>query len=242
MNTRITEVTAALEEMKVRRALAVALLDIWNDVRWYLRRSRRPRQQTLRTVFEAWIRLLCPFIPFAAEELNKKVMGNKGLISTAEWPSTKDFRVDSTAVVSEQLLTKVIEDARNLLKIVKKDHQKSTLNIYAPSEEANHFFVEMVRSGTDKAKRGETIKRFSGLGIRPDRVIKLEYELGSDLSQKIAEAADLDEYEVLADASQFLSREICIQIKVAKAGQKNIHDPANKAKDALPFKPAFLLE
>jgi hypothetical protein len=31
-------------------------------------------------------------------------------------------------------------------------------------------------------------------------------------------------------------------VKVAKSGQKGIHDPANKAKDALPFKPAFLLE
>ena len=186
--------------------------------------------------------MLCPFIPFAAEELNKKVLGNRGLMSTAESPSANDFRVDSTAVVSEQLLTKVIEDARNLLKIVNKDHQKTMLNIYAPSDEAKNFFVEMVKSGTDKAKRGETIKRFSSLGIRPDRVIKLEYELGSDLSQKIAESTDLDEYEVLADASEFLSREIGIEIRVAKAGQKDIRDPANKAKDALPFKPAFLIE
>ncbi len=240
MNTRITEVTAALEEMKVRRALAVALLDVWNDIRWYLRRSgKKPRQQTLRTIFEAWIRLLCPFTPFAAEELNK-IMGNKGLISTAEWPSTRDFSVDSTAVLSELLITKVIEDARNLLRIVKET--KNTLNVYTTSDEAGRFFVEMSKSGTDKAKRGETIKKFARLGIKPERVIKLAYELGSDLVQKISDAVDFDEYDVLAEASQFLSREIGVEVKVAKSGQKTIHDPVNKAKDALPFKPAFLLE
>jgi leucyl-tRNA synthetase len=226
--------------MKARRALAVALLDVWNDVRWYLRRSgKKPRQQTLRTVFEAWIRLLCPFTPFAAEELNK-IMGNKGLVSVAEWPSLRDFKVDSIALLSELLITKVTEDARNLLKIVKEP--KSILNIYTSSDEASRFFVEMSKSGRDKAKRGETIKKFSRLGIKPERAMKLEYELGSDLVKRISDAVDYDEYDVLREATQFLSKEIGVEVKVAKSGQKGVHDPANKAKDALPFKPAFLLE
>jgi leucyl-tRNA synthetase len=239
MSTRIAEVTASLEEMKVRRALAVALLDVWNDVRWYLRRSVKPREQTLKTIFEAWIRLLAPFIPFASEELNR-VMGNKGLISIAAWPSSSDFAVDNSAEVSELLITRVIEDARNLLKIIKEP--KSRLNIYTTSDQASQFFMEMAGTRSDRDKKAEVIRKFSKQGTKPERIIKLQHELGEDLVTKISEARDVDEYKVLAEASHFLSKEIGLQVSVARAGQRGIHDPANKAKDALPFKPAFLLE
>lgn len=187
MNTRIAEVTASLEEMKVRRALAVALLDTWNDVRWYLRRSVKPRRQTLRAVFEAWIRLLSPFIPFASEELNR-AMGNRGLISIAAWPSPSDFAVDNSAEVSELLVTRVIEDARNLLKIVKES--KSKLNIYTASDQASQFFMEMAKTRSERDKRGEVIKKFSKQGTRPERIIKLQHDLGDDLVANIFKHAE----------------------------------------------------
>ena len=55
-------------------------------------------------------------------------MGNKGLITTADWPSVVDFPLDEEAEVSELLVPKVIEDARNLLKIIKE--RKTRLTIY----------------------------------------------------------------------------------------------------------------
>src|SRR5208283_2595613 len=109
---KIEAVTASLEVMRTRRALSIALSDVWNDIRWYLRREEAPRKETLSRVFEAWIRLLAPFTPFAAEELNRKVMGGKGLISTADWPSSVDFPLDERAEVSELLVNTVIDDAR----------------------------------------------------------------------------------------------------------------------------------
>ena len=48
---RIEAVTASLEIMRTRRALSVALLELWNDIRWYLRRSGMPRRETLELVF-----------------------------------------------------------------------------------------------------------------------------------------------------------------------------------------------
>jgi len=51
-----------------------------------------------------------------------------------------------------------------------------------------------------------------------------------------------DEFEVLSEASEFMSSELGIQVLVQRAGAKDIHDPANKAKDALPTKPGFFLE
>jgi hypothetical protein len=51
-----------------------------------------------------------------------------------------------------------------------------------------------------------------------------------------------DEFSILSAASAFLSSELGIEVKVFKADQKDIYDPAKKANGALPFKPAFYLE
>jgi hypothetical protein len=39
-----------------------------------------------------------------------------------------------------------------------------------------------------------------------------------------------------------MSGELGVQVAVQKAGMKDIHDPADKARDALPTKPGFFLE
>ena len=180
---RIDSATKSLEEMKIRKALSVALLDVWNDIRWYLRRAEKPRYDTLKMVFETWIRLVAPFIPFAAEELNSR-MGNKGLITTADWPSVVDFPLDEEAEVSELLVAKVIEDARNLLKIIKE--QKTRLTIYVASDTAYGFFLALADSEKGgAANRGEVIRKYASSGIKPERVIKLHYELGQELVRRL---------------------------------------------------------
>ena len=237
---RIDLATKSLEEMKIRKALSVALLDVWNDIRWYLRRAEKPRYETLKMVFETWIRLVAPFIPFAAEELNSK-MGNKGLITTADWPSVVDFPLDEEAEVSELLVAKVIEDARNLLKIIKE--KKTRLTIYVASDAAAKYFLELANADKGgKGNRGDVIKKYASSGIKPERVIKLQYELGEELVARLTSLGKFDERAVLSDGAAFLSTEIGIEVRVFQAGGKKIEDPANKAKDALPFKPSFYLE
>ena len=237
---RIDSATMSLEEMKIRKALSVALLDVWNDIRWYLRRAEKPRYDTLKMVFETWIRLVAPFIPFAAEELNSR-MGNKGLITTADWPSVVDFPLDEEAEISELLVVKVIEDARNLLKIIKE--KKSRLTIYVASDTASAYFLELANSEKGGAgNRGEVIRKYASSGIKPERVIKLQHELGRELVARLTSLGKFDEFAVLSDGALFLSNEIGIEVRVFKAGEKNVEDPANKAKDALPFKPSFYLE
>src|SRR5271169_1495923 len=237
---RIDVATKSLEEMKIRKALSVALLDVWNDIRWYLRRAEKPRHDTLKLVFETWIRLVSPFIPFAAEELNTK-MGNKGLITTADWPSVVDFPSDEAAEVSELLVAKVIEDARNLLKIIKE--KKTRLTIYVSSDTATQYFLELANAEKGGAgNRGEVIRKYAPSGIKPERVIKLQYELGQELVARLTALGKFDEFAVLSDGVPFLSKEMVIEVRVFKAGGKKFEDPANKAKDALPFKPSFYLE
>jgi leucyl-tRNA synthetase len=239
MRRRVETVTASVETMKIRKALSVALLDVWNDIRWYLRREESPRRQTLELVTETWVRLLSPFIPFAAEELNQR-MGGKGLITMADWPSTIEFPEDAGAETAELLVNSVLEDARNLLKIIKES--KRSLTLYVASDDAREYFLELRRAQKEHGDRGAVIKKYAKTGIKPERVIKLQYELGEDLVETLEGLTGFDEFEILSRAAGFISSETGLEVTVFKAGAADIYDPAKKASGALPFKPAFYLE
>jgi leucyl-tRNA synthetase len=231
--------TGAMEEMKMRKAASVAFLELWNDLRWYLRRTAKPRRQTLEDVFAGWVRLISPFTPFVAEELNK-VLGGKGLASQADWPSPKDFPLDTESELAEHALERVMEDARRVLKVVKGN--SSRLNVYVASDEVASFFSEACAARRAGQNVGPLVKKHAALKVQPDRIFKLQYELGEELTSKYLEAPNFDEFKALSGASDFLSRELGLEVTVQKAGSKGVKDPHDRARSALPLKPAFYLE
>lgn len=239
VHRRIATVTQAMEELKIRRAAATTFLDMWNDVRYYIRRCTKPRKETLIDVFNVWLRMMAPFTPFMAEDLNRE-LGNKGLACQADWPALKDFPLDEEAELAETVVSKVIEDARNVLKVVKGPHSK--LNVYVSSDSARSYFMDLVAAKQKKENVGAVVKKFASLKIGPDRVFKLSFELGEEVVGKYLTHRGFDEHEALSDASEFMSRELGVTVSVQKAGNKGTRDPADKGKDALPMKPAFFLE
>jgi len=239
VHRRIVTATDAMEELKIRRASATIFLDIWNDVRYYIHRTAKPRKQTLVDVFNAWVRMMSPFTPFMAEDLNHE-LGGKGLVCQADWPYTKDFPIDEGAELAEAVMNKVIEDARNVLKVVKGPRTK--LNVYVCSDTAKRYFYELAAAKRKSENVGLVVKKFVALKIQPDRVFKLTFEIGDEMLTKLLSNKGFDEFKTLSDASRFMSDELGIKVVVLRAGTKDIHDPANKAKDALPTKPGFFLE
>jgi len=239
MHRRIEAVTGAMEEMKIRRASATAFLDTWNDIRYYLHRTKHPRKQTLVDVFNAWARTMAPFAPFMAEDLNHE-LGGRGLISQADWPSLRDFPLDEEAELAESVINKVIDDARNVLKVVKGPRSK--LNVYVCSDAARSYFFELASTKQKKGNVGQVVKKFAALKIQPDRVFRLTFELGEEMLEKLASHRGFDEFKSLSGAAEFMSGELGTKVIVQKAGTKGIRDPTNRAKDALPTKPAFFLE
>jgi len=237
-NRRIGSIVEAMDGMKVRRAAAEAYLDMWNDVRWYVHRCE-PRRQTLVDFFTAWVRVISIFTPFVAEELNRE-LGAKGLVCQADWPSPADYPVNELAELSESVVNRVLEDARNVLKVVKS--QKKTLNVYTTSDSARSYFDQLMKSREKGEKVGEVVKRFSSLRITPDRVFKIQYEVGEELLRKLASNPSFDEFAALSEASGFMSRELGVAVKVQKAGDRGSIDPSGKASGALPLKPALYVE
>jgi leucyl-tRNA synthetase len=238
LNRRVSAITEAMDQFKMRRASALAFLDLWNDIRWYIHRSDRPRKETLTTVFNAWVRLIAPFTPFVAEELNRE-LGSKAIVCQADWPSSKDFPIDEEAELAEVMLNRVLDDARNVLKVVKGPRTK--LNVYVASGSTRRYFEELTRT-KGKTNIGAVVKKYADLRIPPDRVFKLQHELGEEMVAKLLASPKLDEYETLADASDFISKELGIEVSVQNADSEQLHDPGKRAKGALPMKPALYIE
>jgi leucyl-tRNA synthetase len=239
VNRRIVTATEAIEELRMRRGSATIFLDIWNDVRYYLRRTEKPRRQTLMDVFNAWVRMMSPFTPFMAEDLNHE-LGGKGLVCQADWPSPKDFPMNEEAELAEEVLNKVIEDARNVLRVVKGP--RTRLNVYVCSDSARSYFFDLATARRKNEGVGQVVKKYTSLGIQPDRVFKLTFEIGEEMLAKLTAHRGFDEFRTLSSASEFMAGELGIKVLVQKAGAKDVHDPANRAKNALPTKPGFLLE
>ena len=127
----INNVTRNLEELKTRTALNEALFNVWNLLRWYIRRTEKINGKVILKAIDIWLRLLAPFIPFICEELWAKT-GHKPFISLAKWPEYKEEEVYMEAELSEMLIKETLEDIFEIKKLFKTKPTK--LVIYVAPE------------------------------------------------------------------------------------------------------------
>ena len=74
--------------------------------------------------FEIFLKLLSPVCPHIAEELWSK-LGNKNFVSVEKWPKYDENKIDEKLEERERQVEKTVEDAKNILKIMKDKKQES---------------------------------------------------------------------------------------------------------------------
>jgi len=93
---------------------------------------------------EAFLKLFGVICPHIAEELWEKI-GNKGFISLTKWPKFDKKKIDDKLEEQESQIEKVIEDVKNILKIV-EDKGKTSEKVYfyvLPDEKGNYNVDEL---------------------------------------------------------------------------------------------------
>ncbi len=118
LNTTIKNATASMEQLDLRKTIDISLFDFIRDLQWYQRRGGA-NKKLLKKVIGDWLKLLTPFTPHIAEELWCKI-GNKGLISKADWPSFNEKKIKAQLETAEKTIEQTFSDVRNILKIVGK--------------------------------------------------------------------------------------------------------------------------
>ena len=242
MQQRIAAATKCLTAFQTRQALQEAYNGVVSDLAWYRKRLAGAQQgAVVKDVMSQWIRLMAPVIPYTTEELWKKTGRDaNGLVSFAEWPVADESKINKAVEVSEELLQRTVEDIQSILKLVQIEAKKVTLCI-APEWKKEVF--KIVAGAEDKRNVVKTVMANEALRAKgkeatdaAQQTVKLVHSLAPELVSAIAEG--VDEEAVFTAAKEFIEKETGLTVEVV-AAETSGHA---KAKSALPFKPAIVVE
>jgi leucyl-tRNA synthetase len=242
LNQHIKKSTEALEVFQTRQALQESLFLLKKDVDHYLYRVKHLIDSqdpaiiyVLSTVLEAWIRLLAPFTPHTSEEL-WSAYGGEGFVSEAYWPEYDPDAVSVEIEKSEEFVQNVIKDVTQIKKMVKDDISK--VHIYL----APDWKWELYRIADEVGKPdiGQIMGRAIGANIYDDKkeIAAAAKKIGREMT-KTKYIGKINEEEILNDALDYITEEVGEEVIIHT---DDSYDPQNKAKNAMPYKPAMFME
>ena len=240
MQQRIAGATTALTKFQTRQALQEAYNGVVSDLAWYRRRlADGAPGAVLKDVMSQWVRLMAPVIPYTAEALWKKT-GHDGLISFADWPVADESKINPQIELSEGLLQRTVEDIQSILKLVQIEAKRVRMFV-AP--EWKHQVFSIVASAEDKRNVVKTVMADEALHARGKeaadaavQTVRLVHSLPPQIVSAVAEG--IDETAIFTAAKAFLEKECGLEVEVC-AAEGSDHP---KARSALPFKPAIVVE
>lgn len=242
LQRRIARATEDLENLRTRGALQASFFDLWQDVKWYMRRVE-PNRATLIQVLEAWIKMLSPYMPALCEEL-WNAMGNKSYVALSSWPKVEEKLINRSAELAEEMIEKTIEDAANILQL-RGIKPKKLVFYTAPrwkwqvykiaSEAATQMQRPEMKEIMARCMAQPELKKLGG------EIAKYVGELLKDVSRQKFEV-EVDEFKVLSEAKNFFEKEFECAVEIYRAEQSDAYDPMNKRRNAAPLKPAIYVE
>ncbi|MBS7640520.1 MAG: leucine--tRNA ligase [Candidatus Bathyarchaeia archaeon] len=247
---RIKAVTEAIENLKTRTAAEIALYEIWNDIRWYLRRRGSPNSMILKEVASIWVRLLTPFTPFLCEEL-WSILGNKGFISVAKWPEYDESKVDVRSEEIELFIKSLLDDTMNILRVTRLSPKKIYYYVAAPwkwrvymrlLEESLSRRLDMREVMKVLMTDAELRSMAKILAPLVSRLIEEVNSLPIERKQRLLKAGVIDEFYEISESKEFFEREFNATVMVYREDDPNKYDPRGKAQQSKPLKPAIYIE
>ena len=250
----ISQVTSAVEKMRLREALHEILFSFESDLNWYRKRTKAKNRKdisgVLHQINSTRVAMLSPFAPHIAEELWEK-LGHTGLVSTSQWPRISQEKVNSTSIQSEELLKSTINDITNILRVTKITPQKITIYT-ADSFKSKIYHSVLEKIMTEQTNMGIIMKELinnpdtTDVKKIPDFVQKTIKDILSEpteIRQTKLESKEFDEKEFLIKELIGLGKnEFGVDIQIFSESDSDIYDPKGKSRHARPFKPAILIE
>ncbi|MGM0590386.1 MAG: leucine--tRNA ligase [Halobacteriota archaeon] len=244
LQASVREVTAALEGSETRAASQAAFYGFEEHLRWYRRRAdfdRPGARWTLRYVLETRLRLLAPFVPFVANELHEQLTGTAA--EDAPWP-TVDGEFQSVPIeVEERQIKRLTQDIHDIVDVTGTD--PDVVRVYAAADWKRRVFDAVVDTGGDVGAVMGTVMQDESLRERGNEVNELAQQLVEvvrGLNDETLEAMrELDERAAYERAEEFIEREFDAEVEVYVEGD-DVYDPADRAGNAVPLRPAVHIE
>lgn len=245
---RIGNVIADLDEMKTKSAFQEAFYNFWNDMRHYLERAEMANQEIIDYASVTWLKLLAPFIPFTCDELSSSV-GKKELMSLSAFPSVEGARIHEESELEESMILQLSKDAKKIMKILKE--KPTTLHVYLPPQWAYSLMVSAIEAKKKNEKMSDLLVKFFEThpavpkNIVPATAQKIMKNL-NDLGESFVEpylknSSNVNESEAYKEGWSYLEKELGVTIDIHNY-EENVYDPKDRAKSAIPFRPALFFE
>ncbi len=243
INESIKKTTEAMENILFKSAVQYSFLDMQRHLRWYLKRANNnPNKDVINLFIETIIKLLAPFVPHFSEEC-WELIGRKSFASNERWPKANLKSINPELDSSEELIKNTMDDIRNVLKLVKIKPKNIKLFISASWKyelfkkvssliegryEHKYIMKEIMQNETFK-KHAEDISKFLPKVISSNKIPEII------LTQK-------QELTVIQESLDFITNELKQEFNCNVEILKEEESKDQKARQALPRKPAILVD
>jgi len=219
------EMNEALDQFQTRKALQTGFFEVFQLLKWYERRGGN-NGTVLREFVSDWTKLLAPFTPYICEEVWSKI--GEGFVLEQEFPAADESKINLKAENAEKMLEGLLADIDKIVEITGK--KPKIVSVYT-AEDWKYELFEKINNG---AQIGDVMKddKFKKHG---KDVVNL-FKKAKDVSL-MSGLTNSDENDILNEAKEFLEKEIGCSVTVNPK-----EDPQNKARFALPVKPAIYIE
>lgn len=185
--------------------------------------------------------LLTPFAPHLTEEL-WSLRGNKGFIAQAPWPQANVAYISPEAEQGEQLVENVIRDIQAIMELAKVQQPKQIILYTAPEWKWNGLQLA-IQACQERPDFGAVMKTLmNDPAIRQKgKAVESFAKQATKLAKDLANNVRVKEEALLNEEKKRLETIFKCSILIMD-GDKATIDPAKKAQNAFPFKPAIYLE
>lgn len=242
LHRRIRDAPSMYENFELRELAQELFYNTFNDLQWYLKRSKSP---SLREFFEYWTLAISPFMPHVAEEFwhklgKKKFVKDAKFAAVALFPKAEEKKIDDSLDASENYVIGVKEDISSILKLIKKE-KPASISLFVSSD----WKLAARKVATRTKKFDIAMKELAAMPAMANYKGQLAKVLMQYMKNIGAISGDVmdgeSEMAALSSASDFLSSEFGCKVTVAR--EEDAPDAQKqKAAFALPGKPAIFIE
>ncbi len=230
----IKKSTEHLENMRLRDYGTLVIYEVLNLLR---KIQKRASKQELEAIYdymiEKWLLLISPIMPHLSEEFWKK-LGKKSFISLTSWPKYDSKKINIKINALEELIENTNTDIKSILNLVKFKPNK--INIFIAEKWKYDLFKKIKKQKSknisDVIKKVITKKH----SLEISKLIPILVRDPSKILSLILNQED--EFNALQESKNYLEKEFKLKVDIIKSESSQ----NQKAKQALPFKPAIYVE
>lgn len=234
----IRKVTDYMETYNFREVVNLVYFDMQESVKWYLRRKGN-NKDVAKEFVQSWAKMMSLITPFTAEEI-WHISEAKGLVSTASWPKVAEEEINLKSMASENMVLKCLEDVREVLRLAKIEKPKKVTLFVAESwkHEAMEILKKELAVTRDIGQIMKSLMKDPKMAEHGKEASSLAMAVAKDPSKiPIILIGRDEEFATFSDASSLIEEEFNAKIEIISAEVSK----ENKARQALPGKPAILL-